>query len=110
MALSVHSLYCAGRRLSGSRRSAGIAVTGGPRRFGGVAGQEDVDAEGLAGEAADLGALLVNLVRAEPGGADHAEAAGLRDRGHELRQRGAAGAGAHAGEYHRVFDAEHVTD
>ena len=67
-------------------------------------GGEQVDAERLGRELADLGHLLDHLLVAHRRRAEAAEAAGLRDGGGEAVVRDAA----HAGQHHGVFDVEQV--
>ena len=67
-------------------------------------GREQVDAERLGGELADLGHLLGQLVGAHRRGAERADAAGLADGGDEA----VVGHAAHAGEHDRVLDVEQV--
>ena len=77
-----------------------------------VRGNEDVDAEGTVGEVLDAADLLFEAVGGEPGGAEHAESAGVGDRCDELRSGdaalSAADGGAHAGQRDRVLDVEQV--
>ena len=70
---------------------AGIVRTGAPAgAWRDVRGNEDVDAEGTIGEVLDTADLLFEAVGGEPGGAEHAESAGVGDRGDELRSGDAA--------------------
>ena len=77
-----------------------------------VRGDEDVDAEGTVGEVLDAADLLFEAIGGEPGGAEHAEPAGVGDRGDELRSGDAAlsttDGGAHAGQRDGVLDVEQV--
>ena len=67
-------------------------------------GGEQVDAERLVGELADLGDLVAHLLGAHGGRAHAAEAAGLATGGHEAVVRHPA----HAGQHHRVLDLQDV--
>ena len=64
--------------------------------------REEVDAERLGGQLADLGHLLGQLGDAHRRGAERADAAGLAHRGDEPVVRDAA----HPGEHDRVLDVE----
>ena len=67
-------------------------------------GGEQVDAEGLDGELADLGDLVAHLLGAHGGGAHAPEAAGLAHGGDEPVVRHPA----HPGQHHRVLDLQDV--
>ena len=67
-------------------------------------GREQVDAERLGGQLADLGHLVGQLVGAHRRGAERADAAGLADGGDEA----VVGHPAHPGEHDRVLDVEQV--